>query len=609
MEAPIADKKPHVHREHGVERPDPFHWLKQRDQPEVLAYIEAENAYMEERAARFEGLHQRMFEEMKGYIQETDQSVAVERKGFFYYYRTVEGLSYPIHCRREGSMDAPEQVILDVNALAEGHDYTTVATIAISPDQKWLAYAIDHTGREIYQVLVLDLATGEIVDTIEATGGDVTWAGDNQTLFYDEIDETLRPWRIRRHLVGSDGVDPVVMEEDDPRFRLGTGRTRSNAWLVLGARSSKTSETWVIPADDPTAEPRCLVRRHDGMKYSIDHRGDTFFVRTNDADDEAGTHTDDAVNYKVMAMPVDGEGRDSWVEVIAHRPEVELASMIAFENHLVLLEREAGLLHVRVRDLRTNEDHRVSMPENAYDLGFGAEPELRHDPAAVRLRLAGHPDDLVHLRHGLARADGREGAAGPGRLRPPRSTGRSGSTRPRSMERWSRSAWSTRRDHPRDGTGKMLLYGYGSYGITIDAAFTSTRLVLLERGIAFAIAHPRGGGLLGRPWYENGKLEHKQHTFDDFIAAARHLQAQGWTSSDRMAIYGGSAGGMLMGAVLNQAPELFHAAVAAVPFVDVVSTMLDDTLPLTANEWEEWGNPNEVEASQADALVLRPTTT
>lgn len=595
MHAPIAPTKPHVHREHDVERPDPWHWLKERDDPEVIAYIEAENAYCEERAARFAGLHQALFEESKGYIQETDQSVAVERRGFLYYSRTVEGLAYPIHCRREGSMEAPEQVILDINELARDHDYTSVVTIAISPDHARMAYAIDHTGRELYDIVVVDLTTGEVIDDLlKATGGDVTWATDSQTFFFDELDEALRPWRIRRHRVGEAGEDPIVQQEDDPRFRLFTSRTRSDAWIVLGSTSSKTREIAVIPADDPTAQPRLLVERHAGMKYSIDHQGDRFFVLTNDADDADGKHCDDAVNYKLMEMPVDGSGRESWVEVVPHRPDVQLAQIAAFENHLVLVEREGGLVHLRVRNLTTRADHRISMPESAYELGLSLNPTFE----TARLRFV--YDSMVTPTTWFAYdMDSRERAVE--KIQP--VLGGFDPDDYRTERLYAPSTGGVQvpisivypKDYPRDGSGKLLLYGYGSYGITIDASFVSQRLVLLSRGVAFAIAHPRGGGLLGRPWYENGKLEHKQNTFDDFIAAARYLQEQGWTSPDRTAIYGGSAGGMLMGAVINQAPELFSACVAAVPFVDVVSTMLDESLPLTANEWEEWGNPTEPE--------------
>ena len=588
MQPPTAPRKPFVHTEHGVERDDPWHWLRERGDPEVLAYIEAENAYQTAKTAHLADLRKQLFEEFKGSVQETDRTAPVFKKGFWYYHRTEEGKSYGIHCRRPETMDAPEQVLLDVNALAEGHDYTSVAAVAVSPDQRRLAYAVDHTGRELYDVVVLDLASGEVIDeNLLQTSGDLTWANDSATLIYSELDDALRPWRVKRHRVGTPVTDDtVVLTESDPKFRLFGFRTRSSKWLVIGSLSSKTSEMWVIPADAPETAPRCLQERIAGLRYFVEHHGDRFFVRTD---------RDESVNFKLMEVPEDGGAVEDWTEVIAYRPEVQIVSVAAFSGHLVLLEREGGLAHLRVRDLATGDDHRISMPEAAYDLGLESNPtfdttELRFGYDSMVTPYTVFAYDMATRERSTLKVTEVLGGYDPEDFRTERFT----ATAPDGTEIPISIVYP--KDYPRDGSGKLLLYGYGSYGITIDAAFGHHRLLLLKRGVAWATAHPRGGGLLGRPWYEAGKLEHKQNTFSDFIACAEHLQREGWCSAETMATMGGSAGGLLMGAVLNQRPDLFHCAVAAVPFVDVVSTMLDEDLPLTANEWEEWGDPRQREA-------------
>lgn len=596
MLPPVAPRKPHVHTEHGVVRDDPWHWLKDRDDPDTLAYIEAEEAYTQHVVAPLADLRKRLFEEMKGSMQETDSSAPVRKGPWWYYSRTVEGLSHPILCRKLGT-DGVEEVILDVNAVAADHAYTAVVSAEVSPDHRLLAYAVDHTGRELFDVVVVELASGRVVDdALKATGGDLTWATDNATLFYDELDDTLRPWRIRRHRVGAPAdADPVVMQEDDPRFRLATHRTRTDAYVVVSAVSSRTVEQHVIPADRPDAAPRVLQGRVEGLRYGVEHAGDWFYALTNDGDDPATPGVARSVNFRLVRFPVAGAELAAWQEVIGHRPGVQLAEHAVFAQHLAIVEREGGHVHLWVQRHDGSGGHRISMPEPAYELGLEQNPEFT--TTELRFGYESMVTPPTTFAYGMDTRERRVlkvvdvlGGYDPDAFEVKRLHAPSvdGVMVPISLV--------APKGHPRDGSGPLVLYGYGSYGLTIDPGFAHTRLVLLKRGVAFAIAHPRGGGLLGRPWYEAAKFGTKQRTFDDFIACARHLQAEGWGSPATTAIYGGSAGGLLMGATINQAPELFRACVAAVPFVDVVSTMLDETLPLTTNEWEEWGNPREREA-------------
>lgn len=593
MKPPVAPVRPHVHREHGVERHDPYFWLRHREDPGVVAYVGAENRYTEHVLGPLEGLRKQLFDEMLARIQETDASATVPWGGWLYYSRTVQGLAYPIHCRRPRA-GGDEQVLLDVNALADGHDYTSLGAYAISPDHRLLAYAVDHTGREIYRVRILDLSTGEYLpDELAEVSGDVTWAADGRTLFYTILDEALRPWRLHRHVLGGDqSADPVVLDEPDERFRLYTTRTRSNAFVVVVSTSSLTTECHVVDARRPDGPLRCLQPRHAGMRYSVEHHGDRFLILTNDADDPQGNHTDAAVNFKLMEAPLDATSREQWRERIGHRPEVQLARVDAFRDHLVLTEREGGLAHLRVLRLSDGDDHRITLPEPTYALGLHSNPEFDTDAVQFTYSSLNRPGttyryDMNARTREVVKVEPVLGDFDPERYTVERisATAPDGTAVPVSLV--------YRNDVPRDGSAPWLLYGYGSYGLTIDAGFNSLRLSLLDRGVGFAIAHIRGGGAMGKPWHEVAKFKGKKHTFDDFIAAAEALIGGRYTSPEHLAIMGGSAGGLLMGAVINKRPELFRCCVAQVPFVDVVTTMLDESLPLTANEWEEWGDPRK----------------
>lgn len=603
MKPPIAPQRPHVHTEHGHERPDPWYWLRHREDPEVIRYLEEENRFTDASLAHLEGLRKTLFEEMRGRIQETDMSAPVPWGGFWYYRRTVEGLSYPIYCRRRGTMEAPEEVLLDVNELAEGHEYTSLGAFEVSPDHSVLAYAVDHTGREIYDVRFKDLETGEhLSDTLLGIWPDLVWA-DARTLLYTTLDETLRPWRLHRHVLGGrQADDPVVYEEADERFRVSAYRTRSGAFVVMIVRSSLTTECHVLPTDRPDQPFRCLQPRHAGMRYSVDHQGDRFLILTNDADDEQGRHTDAAIGFKLMQAPLSSSSRADWVEVVPHRPGVTLERVDAFKGHAVLFERADGLARLRVLvpegeafgSAWRDDDHLVALPDPAYELDLEQNPtyetrELRFAYSSLARPRTIYAYDVQTRQRTLLKQDPVLGDFDPERYVVERlhATAADGTKVPISLVR--------RKEDVDKGPGPVLLYGYGSYGITVDPGFSSIRLSLVDRGVAFAIAHIRGGGALGRPWHEVAKFKGKMHTFNDFVACAEHLIDNGLTRPDQLAIMGGSAGGMLMGAVINMRPELFRCCVAQVPFVDVVTTMLDESLPLTANEWEEWGDPRDPE--------------
>jgi oligopeptidase B len=593
MRAPDAEQRPYSHTEHGVERPDPYHWMRDREDPALIPYLEAENAYTEAQTAHLADLRKSLFDEMLGRIQEDDDTPPVKRGEYWYYTRTEAGKAYRIHCRKKGSVDAPEEIILDENALAEGKEYIDFSGLSVSPDHTILAYATDETGRELYDVHFKDLTTGELLpDTIKDIWPNLAWSTDNKTLFYTRLDDSLRPHQVVRHELGATGDDAVVYEETDSRYRVGIGRTRDDRWLLMTSDSASTTEVRYWPADEPTAEATVFSPRHEGHEYSVNSLGDRFLVVTNDSDDAEGKHDDGALGFKLMEASVGKTDRKDWTEVVPARDGVTLQGIDVFETHYVLWEREGGQSYMRYVALDGSADRRLEMPEGVYVLGGASNPE--YDATSYRFtytslttpsttyEVALPSGELTMLKQQVV-----VGGYDPSLYTSTRlyATSHDGVKVPISVVH--------RKDTALDGTAPAMLYGYGSYGITVEPRFSSVRLSLLDRGIVFAIAHPRGGGFLGREWKDTGKFEHKQNTFSDFIAAGRHLVAEGYTSHERMAIRGGSAGGLLIGAVINQAPDLAHAAVAQVPFVDVVSTMMDETIPLTTNEWEEWGNPQE----------------
>ncbi len=587
-------------------RTDAWYWLRDKDDPAVLAHLEAENAYTSAVMAPTTALQESLYAEMVARIQETDLSVPVRKGPWRYYSRSVEGSSYGIHCRRRADGGSPgtdgdEQVLLDENTLAEGHDYFALGNFAVSPDHGWLVYSTDTSGGERFTMRFRDLGTGtESGESIEDTSYGTAWANDNSTVFYVRVDESMRPFQLWRHRVGSDpAADVLLVEEPDNHFYLGVGRTKDDRFVLCGLDSKVTSEVLTLDADDPTGAFSVLEPRRHGIEYSVDHdRGDPvtgrtprFLIVTND----------DAEDFRLVSAPDDAPGRANWTEVVGARPGVRLDAVDPFADHLAVYEREGGETRIRVVEHTTGVTTPVDQPESPSTVWGESNPEydstvLRYGYTSLATPRSVYDLDMVDGSSTLLKRQPVLGEFDPGRYRTARqwATAPDGTRVPVSIvyrpdlvgEPGTRASTPARR-------APCLLYGYGSYEASVDPAFSILRLSLLDRGFVFAIAHVRGGGELGRHWYEDGKLAAKPHTFSDFVACARHLVAGGWTSPDRLVARGGSAGGLLMGAVANLAPDLFRAIVAEVPFVDCLTTILDETLPLTVLEWEEWGNPVE----------------
>ncbi|HEX3425128.1 MAG TPA: S9 family peptidase [Acidimicrobiales bacterium] len=605
MDAPTAARRPRILEAHGDRRQDDWYWLRDAEDPETVAYLKAENDYTDAVLAPLAELRDTLFQEIKGRIKETDVSAPARRGTWWYYSRTFEGRQYGAHCRRHDAdreltaaqvlalaeQGAPgEELLIDENQMAEGTDYFALVVFDVSPQQDRLAYAVDVTGGERYTLRFRDLESGhDLPDEVPDVYYSSAWSADGEVLFYTRPDAAMRPYQVWRHRLGTAaGEDVLVLQEDDERFFLEVGVTRSERYIVIASDSKVTSEVRVLDARTPVEQPRLIEGRRQGVEYSIDHavlpgEGDVFLILTND---------DGAENFALLRAPVDDPGRPNWKEMIAHRPEVRLEGAAAFAHHLVVSERERGLERIRILGLDSGSDHAVDQPEPVFSLGGGANPEW--DSTTLRFGYTSLVTPSSSIDYGM---DTRERVV----VKQQAVLGGYQPERFRTERLWVPAADGTEvplslvslRDLPRDGSAPCLLYGYGSYEYSIDPRFSSTRLSLLERGFVFAIAHVRGGGELGRRWYEDGKLLHKRNTFTDFEACAEHLVAHGYTSPSRLVIRGGSAGGLLMGAVANERPDLWRAVVAEVPFVDCLTTISDPSLPLTATEWEEWGNPIE----------------
>lgn len=584
---PVAPRRPTVLSVHGDNRVDEWYWLRQRESPEVMGHLEAENAYTARALAHTEGLQQELYDEIVGRILETDLSVPAPKGDWWYYGRTVEGLQYPITCRRKGSPDGPEQVLLDQNELATGHDFLEVANHVVSPNAALLAYATDTDGGERYTLRVRDLGSGEdLPDQVPGTYYGLAWAADNRTVFYVKVDDAMRPHQLWRHVLGQPASEDVLVhQEDDDRFYLGVHLTKSERYVLLSLSSKVTSEVHYLAADDPTGQFQVVATREQGVEYDVEHHtgpdGDRFLIVTN---------ADGAENFKLVQTPVISPGRDHWEDVVAHRADVKLDGMDIFARHAVLFERAEGLRRLAVRRISDGETHVVEQPEPVYTVYGGANLEfdtqvLRFGYSSLVTPHSVYDYDLEGRTRELKKRQPVLGGYDPDEY----ETSRLWAAAPEG-ERVPLSVVH-RRGLAVDGSAPALLYGYGAYEHSVEPVFSSLRLSLLDRGFVFAIAHVRGGGEMGRRWYEEGKLLRKKNTFSDFVACAEHLVAQGYTSPERLVIRGGSAGGLLMGATVNLRPELFRAVVAEVPFVDVLTTICDETLPLTVMEWEEWGNP------------------
>ena len=582
---PVAKIVPRKLEAHGTLREDPYYWLNQREDPEVITYLEAENAYTRSVMAHTEQLQETLFEEIEGRLDPDDSSVPYRKDDFYYYERFEEGKEYAVHCRKQGSVDADEEILADGNALSQGHEYFSLHLSGVSGDHNLLGYAIDTKGRRIYDVHFKNLATGELLDdVIEDVTGSVAWANDNETVFYaKQHPETLRSYQVYRHRLGTDRADDVlVFEETDETFHVDVFKTKSKRYIMISSEQTLTSEYRFLPADEPDGDFAVLQPRERKHEYSASHFEAHFFILTND----------DAVNFRLMKTPVDKPGKDHWEEVIPHRADVLLETFAIFRDYLVLVERHQGLRRLRIRPWDNSDEHYLEFDEPAYYAYLTQNVEfdttlLRFVYTSMTTPRSTYDYDMKSRERTLLKQEKVLGDFDPSRYVSERlaATTEDGVSVPISLV--------YRKDTERQGNAPLVLYGYGSYGISMEATFSSARLSLLDRGFVYAIAHIRGGEDLGRPWYDHGKLLEKKNTFTDFIASAEHLVAQGYTQPPRLFAWGGSAGGLLMGAVMNLRPELFSGIVAEVPFVDVVTTMLDDTIPLTTGEYDEWGNPND----------------
>jgi oligopeptidase B len=614
IKQPKAEKKPHVLSIHGDDRIDNYFWLNQREDPSVIAYLNAENAYREAMTKHTKPLQDVLYTEMVGRIAQTDMSVPFRHKGYWYITRFEEGQQYPIHSRKKETLEAAEEILLNVNELAQGHAYFSIGGRAVSPNNQWLAYGVDTVSRRIYSLKFKNLATNETLDySIEGTTGSAVWAADNQTLFYTIKDsETLRSCKIMRHVLGSNPADDVcVFTEEDDTFGVGVGKTRSEEYLVIGSGSTVSNEYRFLAANNPTGEWSVFEPRERHHEYSIDHADGTFYILTNW----------NAKNFKLMALaakngqdviarheateelvPPSRESifdRKNWIDVIPHREDVLLEGMTIFKDSLVLSERINGLTQIRVIQNLGKEaetDHYINFGEEVFMAYTGTNPDFDTNTLRLGFTSMATPNtvydyDMTARTFNLLKQEAvLDVTFDPVNYVTKRvyATAADGVKVPISVV--------YRRNLFRKRANPLLLYGYGSYGHSMDPYFSSARLSLLDRGFVFAIAHIRGGQELGRHWYEDGKLMKKMNTFTDFIACAETLITEGLGAKRKIMAMGGSAGGLLMGAVMNMRPDLWCGVVAQVPFVDVVTTMLDETIPLTTGEFDEWGNPKDIAA-------------
>lgn len=581
---PMAERRPHTHTLHGDVRSDDYFWLRVKSDPAVRAYLEAENRYAEAVLAPLSPLREQLYKEMLGRIKQTDLSVPVRDRGYFYYSRTVEGQQYPIFARKRGSLDAPEEVTLDLNEMAKGHSFMSVSAYTVSDDGNLLAYSYDSTGYRQYALRVKDLRTGQLLPTHAERVTSVAWAADNRTLFYSvEHPVSKRSYQVYRHTFG-ETRDTLLYEEKDERFSAHVGRSRSRDYVFMYIGSLTANEQLYLPAMQPTSAWKLLAARKENRELEADHHGDKFYIRVNDT----------GRNFRLVTAPVSDPREENWKELIPHRADVRLSDFTLFANHMVRLEREGGLPQLVVSDMRTNQTHKIAMPEPVYTANLTGNPDW--NTAIVRFAYQSFVTpssvfdyDMEQRTRTLLKETEVLGAYDRTRYTTERvfARARDGVLVPISLV--------YRKDVKRDGRAPMHLSAYGSYGLSSDVFFNSNRISLLDRGVVVATAHIRGGGEMGTAWHDQGRMMNKMNTFTDFIDCAEYLIAQGYTNRNRLVIQGGSAGGLLMGAVTNMRPDLFKAVISDVPFVDVVNTMLDESLPLTVGEFEEWGNPKKKE--------------
>ena len=577
----MARQIPKVDTLHGEVRVDDYFWLREKTNPEVTAYLEAENAYTTQKMKHTEALQDKLYQEMLGRIKETDLSVPVFDTGWWYYSRTEQGKNYPIFCRKRGSLSAPEEVYLDQNALAEGKKFHALGGVDVSPDGETLLYLEDLTAFREYTLYVKDLKSGKIVDQIPNVWNGTAWANDNKTFFYMTADSAKRGNTVWRHVIGTAREqDAKVFQEDNVLNNVGVQRSRSGKYVFITADGFTSSEWRIIPTASPTSEPRVVAARRPNVEYSVDHADGFFLVLTNDS----------ATNFRIVKAPEDNPGPANWVDWLPHRDSVFVEGVDAFKNFVVVSERSGGLRRLRVADLKNNKTHYVTFPEKAYGVFPAGNPEFntqtyRFNYSSLVTPNSVYDYDLATRKRELKKRQEIPSGYDANSYEVQRfmAPARDGVSVPVSV--------LLRKGTKLDGSHPLLLYAYGSYGFTLEPTFNSSVLSMVDRGFIYAIAHIRGGQEMGRRWYDDGKMLNKKNTFNDFIDVGEELIRRKYTTSERLVANGGSAGGLLMGAVANMRPDLFRAIVADVPFVDVINTMRDASLPLTAQEWEQWGNP------------------
>jgi oligopeptidase B len=580
---PVAKRVPKATEINGRTLVDNYFWLRDKSNPEVKAYLEAENAYTDAVMKPTETFQKKLYEEMLSRVKETDVEVPYKEGPYFYYTRTEAGKQYQIRCRKKGSMDAPEEVVLDINELAKGQAFMAVAAYNVSNDGNLLAYTSDNTGFRQYALTVKDLRTGKLLPDHAERIGSLVWANDNKTIFYTVEDAvTKRQYRLYRHTVGTEGPDDLIYEEKDERFDVAVDKTRSKVYIFLISASHTTSEVRFIPADQPMAMWKVMEPRKQDIEYYPDHNGDFFYIRTNDT----------GRNFRLVKTPVSDPRSQNWQEVVPQRATVMLNDIDFFKAYYISYERENGLPQIRVTDLRNGQSRRIDFPEPAYFAYSYINREydtrkFRYGYQSFITPASVFEYDVDSDKSTLLKQKEIPGGYDRTRYQVERiyATASDGVKVPISLVHLNNAKL--------DGSGPLYLYGYGSYGISNDIFFNSNLFSMVDRGVVAAVAHIRGGGELGKAWHDDGRMMHKKNTFSDFIACAEYLVAQGYGSKDRLVIEGRSAGGLLMGAVLNMRPDLFHAALVGVPFVDIINTELDDSLPLTVGEFEEWGNPKK----------------
>lgn len=587
IKAPIAKKIDTVLSNHSVDRLDPYYWMNNRDLKEVLDYLEAENSYYRQETKETEAFQETLFEEMKSRIKEDDESVPFKKNGYWYITKFEKGKEYPIYTRKKETLEAPEELLFDCNQMAEGFSYFHLGSFSVSPDNQLAVYSIDTVSRRQYTLHVKDLESGQILeDTIVNTSGSASWANDNKTLFYSLKDEqTLRSIAIYRHQLG-DQKDQLMYLEEDDTFSVFVSKSRSGKYIVIGSSSTLTSEYRILNADQPLSEFDLFTKRQRGLEYDISHFEDHFYILTN---------KDEATNFKVMRTPIDHTAVGNWEDFITHDSKSLIEDFTCFKKYYVLATRENGLSRIKIASWDQEIFFEIPFDNETYTAYIGSNPEF--DSLELRYGYTSliEPNSVYNFH-----METKEKTL----LKQVEVLGGAFERTNYIQERiWAIAEDGVQipislvyhKETPLDGSSPLFQYGYGSYGHTIDPSFSSLRLSLLDRGFIYAIAHIRGSEYMGREWYETGKLLQKMNTFTDFIACSKHLIAQNYTSEEGLFAYGGSAGGLLMGAVMNMAPKLYKGIVANVPFVDVVTTMLDDSIPLTTGEYDEWGNPNQKE--------------